>query len=357
VGFSVRPAVAYAALDAGVAPALLGVLSASYALAPLVLALPVGRMVDRMGERPALLGGAVLMAASCLVLMGGTGRPAWLIAGLVLAGISHLLCIIGEQTAVARMSSGSSDNRFAAYTFATSLGQAVGPLLLSLGDGTPFTLTPVLVAALALSAVLLVTSFFIGSGAPPATERAAGAVMKLLRDKQIRRTIIVSGIVLAAVDITLVYLPALGREVGLSASFIGWVLAVRALSSMAVRLATGIVVRLLGRRVVLMTGLSGAAAGLMLVALWPQPVVLLSAAVLLGAGLGIAQPVTMAMVADAAPTGQHATAMTLRLLANRVGVVVLPVTVGAVAASLGAVGVLAATAAVLCVGCAVSARR
>lgn len=47
--FAVRPTVSYAALDAGVAPALLGMLSACYAFAPLLLALPAGRLADRLG--------------------------------------------------------------------------------------------------------------------------------------------------------------------------------------------------------------------------------------------------------------------------------------------------------------------
>ncbi|MET0899207.1 MAG: MFS transporter [Mycobacterium sp.] len=357
VGFSVRPAVAYAALDAGVAPALLGALSASYALAPLILALPVGRLVDRVGERPVLIGGGVLMAAACGVLMAGAQRPIWLIVGLMLAGISHLLCVVGEQTAVAGMSSGSSDNRFAAYTFASSLGQVVGPLLLALGDATPFALMPVMSGALALSGLILLTSFFIGSGPHATDARPAGVAINLLRNKQIRAAIITSGIVMAAVDITLIYLPALGREVGLSVAFVGWVLAVRAMSSMAVRVVTGTMVRVLGRRAVLLSGMAASAVALVAVAGWPNQPVLLVAAVVLGAGLGVCQPVTMATVADMAPVGQRGTAMTLRLLANRLGVVVLPVSVGAAAAGLGAAGVLGATAVVLCVGCVVSVRR
>jgi MFS family permease len=356
-GLSVRPAVAYAALDAGVTPALLGVLSASYAIAPLILALPVGRVVDRVGERSVLIAGAVLAAAACGVLMGGAGHPAVLIAGLMLAGVSHLLCVVGEQTAVANMAQGSSDSRFAAYTFASSLGQAVGPLLLVLGGGTPFALVPVLLAALGLAAIMLATSFFIGTGTGKSSGERADGVLNLLRDRTVRGAVITSGIVMAVVDITVIYLPAVGREAGLTAAFVGMVLAVRAVASMAVRLVTGWVVRVFGRRPVLVAGMLMSAVALLAAAVWPLPVVLLVSAVVLGAGLGVAQPVTMATVADSAPLGRRGSAMTLRLLANRLGVVVLPVSVGAAAASLGAAGVLGATAILLCAGCAAAIRR
>lgn len=357
VGFSLRPAVAYAALDAGVAPALLGALSASYALAPLFLALPVGRAVDRLGERLPLIAGGVLMATSCVVLLSGSAHAVWLIVGLVLAGVSHLLCVIGEQTSVAQMSSGSSDSRFGSYTLASSSGQAVGPLFLGLGDGARFEPAPVLIASLTLSGFILLTSLFIGTRNTGTADAPTGVASSLLRDNGFRRAIIVSGIVMAAVDITLVYLPALGREVGLSAAFIGWVLALRAVSSMAVRSVTGRAVRRLGRRLVLVAGIGAAAVSLITLSIWPQPTVLLVGAVLLGAGLGVGQPVTMAIVADLAPPGQRGTAMTLRLMGNRLGVVVLPVSVGAVAAGAGAGGVLATTAALLCASCIVSARR
>ncbi|MDG4668155.1 MFS transporter [Mycobacterium sp. 236(2023)] len=357
IGFSVRPAISYAALDAGVAPALLGLLSASYAIAPLLLALPVGRLVDRVGEKPVLIGGAVVAALSCGVLLAGTHQPAWLIVGLMLAGVGHLLCVIGEQTAVANMGGSSADSRFAAYTFASSLGQAVGPLLLTVGDGTAAGIRPVLLAALGLSVVLFGTSFLIGGRRQSAGEQAPVSVGSLLRDRSLRRAVVVSGIVMAAVDITLVYLPALGHEAGFSPAFVGWVLALRAVTSMAVRLVTGPLVNALGRRRMLIIGMSASASALIAVANWHSHLVLLVSAVVLGAGLGVCQPITMAAVSDLAPSNQRGTAMTLRLLGNRIGVVVLPGSIGLVAASAGASGVLGATAALLVVGCAVWMQR
>jgi MFS family permease len=60
---------------------------------------------------------------------------------------------------------------------------------------------------------------------------------------------------MAAVYMTLVSLPALGRPAGLTATFVGWVLAVRAVASMAVRSVTGRLVRPVGRQPVLLTGM------------------------------------------------------------------------------------------------------
>jgi MFS transporter len=156
--FAVRPTVSYAALDSGVAPALLGLLSACYAFAPLLLALPAGRLADRLGVRPVLLIGGVALSASCALLLTMPHRVGWLAASLVLAGVGHLLCMTGGQTAVAKMATKTSDSRFGTYTFASSLGQAVGPLLLSVGVDTA-----VLLCALTLSGIAIVSGLAIES--------------------------------------------------------------------------------------------------------------------------------------------------------------------------------------------------
>ena len=71
--------------------------------------------------------------------------------------------------------------------------------------------------------------------------------------------------------------------------------------------------------------------------------------VLLGLGLGVGQPLTMSWLALSAPPGLRGRAMSLRLTGNRLGQVLIPSAVGAVAAGVGAAGVLWATAAGLAV--------
>ena len=61
----------------------------------------------------------------------------------------------------------------------------------------------------------------------------------------------------------------------------------------------------------------------------------------------IGQPLTMAWPANSAPPGLRGRAMSLRLNGNRLGQVVIPSAVGAIAASAGAAGVLWATAVAL----------
>ena len=64
VTFVLRPATSYRALELDVPASWLGVLSGSFALVPLLLALPAGHVVDRLGERRVMIAGGVLLCAS-----------------------------------------------------------------------------------------------------------------------------------------------------------------------------------------------------------------------------------------------------------------------------------------------------
>ena len=161
---------------------------------------------------------------------------------------------------------------------------------------------------------------------------------------------------LSAVDISLVYLPALGAERDVSAGTIGVLLAVRAGASMVSRLFLGRLVSVLGRPLLLTSSVGISALGMALVPI-PMPLVLLVALIAAtGLGLGAGQPLTMSWLADATPPGLRGRAMSLRLTGNRLGQVVVPTAAGVLAAGAGATGVLWITAAALGLAAVVSRR-
>lgn len=135
--FVLRPTSTYRALELGVPAAWLGVLSASFAIAPLVLAVPSGHAVDRFGERRVMLVGGVVLCVSAVAFALLGGGVAGLMAGSVLLGIGHLCSVVGQQALVANATPpGRYDSAFGYYTFAASLGQALGPGVILLFGGT-----------------------------------------------------------------------------------------------------------------------------------------------------------------------------------------------------------------------------
>jgi len=361
ITFVLRPTAIYRALELDVPTHWLGALGASFALVPLVLAVPTGLAADRWGERRVMLFGGLLTlaAAGCFIIVADSVRG--LLAASVLLGTGHLGSVVGQQSMVAnRTPSSSYDSAFGHYTFAASAGQAIGPGLILLFGGQaaiPDTRT-IFAWAAGLGVVLVAVSFLL----PPARgiARTAGAATGSVRSLLTRRGLVpaltVSCIVLSAVDISLVYLPALGAERDVSAGTIGVLLAVRAGASMVSRLFLGRLVSVLGRPLLLTSSVGISALGMALVPI-PMPLVLLVALIAAtGLGLGAGQPLTMSWLADATPPGLRGRAMSLRLTGNRLGQVVVPTAAGVLAAGAGATGVLWITAAALGLAAVVSRR-
>lgn len=351
VTFVLRPATSYRALELDVPASWLGVLSGSFALVPLVLALPAGYVVDRVGERRVVIAGGLLMCGAAAVFLAVGGSVAGLVAGSVVLGTGHLCAVVGQQSLVANSTAaGRMDTAFGHYTFAASVGQAAGPLLIAVFGGTqaiPAT-TPIFQGATLVAALLFVCSFVLPRGTVarrPTADTDRGGVGTLLRLPGVFRALLTSCVVLAAVDISLVYLPALGAERGIASGVVGVLLGLRAAASMISRLVLGRLTRRFGRKRVLIASTVTSAVGLAFAAA-PVPVwALVLTVTVAGFGLGVGQPLTMSWLAESAPPGMRGRAMSLRLTGNRAGQVVVPGAVGLVAAGLGAAGVLWVTAA------------
>ncbi|BCW64614.1 MFS transporter [Arthrobacter sp. StoSoilB22] len=351
VTFLVRPATTYRALELDVPGFALGLLAASYAVFPLLLALPIGGLVDRLGERRLMaIGAAVVLGCSAFLLFWGSSVPA-LVAGTALLGAGQLACVVGQQAVVANNAASSRlDSAFGYLTFAASLGQALGPLAISVVGGAsvrPNT-QAIFVLATAMSSVLFLTTFVISSNVSKGRRTAKGgpkgSAVALLRTPGVVRALATSATVLAVVDLTVVYLPALGAERGLTAATVGLMLTVRALFSMVSRLGLGSMSRKLGRMKLLVLSLAISTVALGVAAI-PMPEWLLFIVMaFLGLGLGIGQPLTMSWLSAQAPEGQRGRALALRLAGNRIGQVVLPSAIGVVAVGLGAAGVFLASA-------------
>ncbi|HEX6148933.1 MFS transporter [Nocardioides sp.] len=349
--FLARPTASYRAIELDVPTALLGLLVASFAFVPLLVAMPAGDLADRYGESRVMLTGTLVIAGAMTLFVVAGDTFGMLLLGTLLLGTGHLMCAVGQHAMVANLvPSGRLDDAFGYYTFAGSVGQAAGPALLGL-IGSGAALPPshdVFVVCLGISIVLVVVTTLARrttqTGVAPRADRTVAA---LLRTPGLPRALVVSSVVLAAMDITLVYLPALGAEHGLSVGAVSGLLTARAVATMVARLFTGALTARLGRRLLMVLSIGASGVATALVPL-PVPLALTGVAiVVMGFGLGVCQPATLAWLAEIAPVGARGRVMSLRLVGNRFGQVVLPTGIGLVAAGLGAAGVLGLTGASL----------
>ena len=350
--FLLRPAGSYQALAIQAPASLLGLIGAGFALVPVLLALPVGRLVNRLGERRLMLAGSLVTVAASLVFLFGSGSMIGLLLANAILGAGHLGCVISHQALVASGSAASRlDTMFGYYTFSASLGQAVGPLLISTLAGSavqPETARMFLAGTVMSAALVLLAGFAVPAAAGPGRSLAlgedAGRITQLLRTPGLLRALATSAVIVSAVDLIVVYLPAFGAEQGLSAGLVGVLLTVRALFSMTSRVLLGRMSSAFGRTRLMVASILVSAAALGAVTI-PMPVWgLLIVLAAMGLGLGIGQPLTISWLIEQTPPRQRGVALSLRLAGNRIGQLSVPSVMGLLAAGLGAVGVLTATA-------------
>lgn len=354
-----RPAAAYEALELGASPGMLGLVAASFTFLPMFLALHVGRATDDGHGGPVLAAGSVLiLVAACGLVLGPTSLMLLLLWNVVL-GFGHLLGIIGEQSMVARGASSGFERNFGLYTFATSAGQAAGPLVIAAFGGA--RLVPdtgsLFIAVLALSVLLLGTTLPLArQGQAPASTGSITDGPTTIRGALVipprsRRTmagmILVSLAFTGALDMTSVYLPALGVERDIPVGFIGVLLAARACATMLVRLLLSALVSRWGRRRLMISCTVLGAVSVGALAL-PLPLWAMSLAMIgVGFAFGLSQPLTMTIITLAAPPGTRGTWLALRMAGNRVGQTAIPAVVGLLALTVGVASVFAATAVLL----------
>jgi MFS family permease len=350
--FLLRPAGSYQALAIQAPASLLGLIGAGFALVPVLLALPVGRLVNRLGERRLMLAGSLVTVAASLVFLFGSGSITGLLLANAILGAGHLGCVISHQTLVANGSAASRlDTMFGYYTFSASLGQAVGPLLISTLAGSavqPETARMFLAGTVMSAALVLLAGFTVPAAADHGRSLAfgedAGRITHLLRTHGLLRALATSAVIVSAVDLIVVYLPAFGAEQGLSAGLVGVLLTVRALFSMVSRVLLGRMSSAFGRTRLMVASILVSAGALGAVTI-PMPVwglfIVLAA---MGLGLGIGQPLTISWLIEQTPPRQRGVALSLRLGGNRIGQLSVPSVMGLLAAGLGAAGVLTATA-------------
>lgn len=216
----VRLAAPLLALRDGRSEWTVGVLLALFAVAPIVAALPAGRLVDRRGyHRP--------MALAVALVVAGTATAA-VSQHLVALGIAALLCgaganvgLIAIQRSAGRLA-GSSTERVRVFSWlglAPALANVVGPVLAGvLIDATGFAGAFAVLALLPL--VSLLAARHVPREAPPAVvpEPSGGGsgarAFDLLMRPGMRRLLLINWLVSASWDVHHFLVPVLGHERG-----------------------------------------------------------------------------------------------------------------------------------------------
>lgn len=315
-----------------------GILIALFALFPMLLAVKMGRIIDRVGIAKPIMLGCLLMATGCAIPSLIPGLPVLYLAVLMI-GTGFLAVHISVQHAVGAMSDTASTSiNFSRLALGYSISSFIGPVIAGfvidhLRHGIAYAIAAGC-ALLSLGLAMHANLHRVRTGTH-AARAASGGVMELLRNDDMRRIYVVSVLLGSAWDLFVFVMPIHGSRLGFSASTIGLILGCFSGATIIVRLAMQWLVRRYSEWQILTSALLLA---LFCYALFPfmtDPVPIMLVTALLGLALGSSQPNILALLHHASPAGRAAEAVGIRVTISNASQVALPLAFGAAGAALG----------------------
>jgi MFS family permease len=345
-----KVAVSLYALELGAGALAVGVLAALFAAFPLLLAVHAGRVSDRIGVRYPMVLGAATMSLALAIPALAPGLHALFLCPALL-GLGHIFFHVSVHNLVGALGTEAERTRnFATFSLGSSVAAFIGPTLAGFGIELAGYRTALLTLA-AFPLVPAVTIFLFRNLVPAGSEQEkeprAKRALDLLAIPALRRTLILSGVALTGIELFAFYLPIYGRSIGLAPSAIGMILSCYAVAGFIVRTLLHRLARRFGEVGVLTASLLVAALAYAALPVLADGLLLALAAFLLGLALGSAQPLTITLTYSHAPKGRSGEALGLRIMANKVTQIGVPIAFGGMGAALGATPVFLATGAFL----------
>ena len=333
------------ALERGASAPLVGLIVASGHLVPALVAVRIGRFVDQVGTHRLLLIGAwgIVLVPFLVVASPTLGVLA---LAQVATGFFHVCLTVASQALVADIGTGGShDRNFAWYSTGLSIGQLIGPLAAGvLGDAFGLRLgfgalaVPALVSLACVLRMLRAPSLGHDAAdrARASTQHGVIAQTPLLAPTAMQLAVLSSCAILIAISTRQAFLPQYMVGLDFTATSVGLVLSLRAVSSVAVRpLMPQIVRRFRGRASALAAMVFLVALGVGLLGSGATLGALAALSLLSGIGTGVGLPLSIVTIASHVPAAERGTALAVRLTINRFAQLVAPVVIGVLVTLVG----------------------
>ncbi len=321
-----------------------GLLLALFALAPVLTAMPAGRLADRLGyHQPVYLAVALAVAGGLLAVLStwlnGPLRFATLCLAAMAAGAGANigLLVIQRTAGLAARDNTERVRIFSWLGVAPSFSNVIGPVAAGfMIDAQGFRAAYILLLLMPLATLLSARLVPYLAPAGAAEVPAGRSAWDLLRSPGLKRLLAVNWLLSMCWDVHTFAVPILGHQRGFNASTIGLILGTFTLSVTAIRLALPLVAHRLNQVTVLRSAMVGTGLIFCLYPLAPNPWLMGGCAVLLGITLGSVQPMVMSMLHQVTPDQRHGEALAFRSMALNASSTLMPLIFGATGAVLGA---------------------
>ena len=348
----VRITTSYRAVELNLSIVWLGLIAATFAICPILIAVRVGRQIDRGYDAQTTWLGAAIFAVACGSFTFASSPVALLVASAVM-GTGHIMLMASQQMLCVRAAGPRSlESVFGNYMVAGAIGQGVGPYVVGWVGGTasvpPTQLLFIVGAVVAALTCALALTIRPGPNKPLAVgDSEIVPVGQIVRIPGLVGVVLAGVILVSASDIIVIYVPLLGAERNIDVHAVGLLLTVRAAFSMVARLFYARMVAMFGRWSLMIASTFCCALSYAAFAA-PLPLWAMHMAIaVMGFSFGLATTLSITIVVDMTSVSARGTTNSLRIMSNRAGQFVLPAAAGLVAAATGLSGLFLALAAAI----------
>ncbi len=330
----------------GVSAAMVGLLISSFGIARIPINVPVGALAERIGRRPLLVAGPLLIAASA-VLSGMATSFGQMIVFRLLQGIGSAFQMTAGMIVVADISTPKDRGRtMSTYQGALLLGVGVGPIIGGLlGEQFGYRMPFFVYGALALCAAAW--AFFVvpetrslpatdDAGNPVSPQKSAATLPRpsgfsLLRNRNFLLISLVSlAIFFTRSGTQNTILPLLGSDrLGIGPAKLGYAFTAIAVINFLTISVSGILCDRYGRKTAIVPSCILCGLAVISYALGHTYLHFIASSLLLGLGTGVGGPAPAAYVSDLDLPGGRGLTMGVFRTVSDVGMVLGPILLGA----------------------------
>jgi MFS family permease len=324
----------------GAGPLMIGVIVGMFSFFALFLALPMGRLVDRLGVKRILIYGVCCKILSAIMLMGAESLLDLILAQIG-SGFAFLLHVVGCQAYISNLDARTHVERgFGQLSLWAAIGQTMGPVvggLMVAHAGYPLAFGACLIISLLGLAVLKFAEdpLDIADRSRQSAATNSDRVLSLISEPKIRFVLLFSFSVIFAINLRSSFLPVFLRSQSLSEDQIGIIIGLLSAMAILIRLFFGWLCAKFSRKDLLLLSSGLVGLGTLVIPLLPSISGVSFAVMLLGLGFGVTQPLTMLMVSDLRPAGTAGLVMGLRFTLIMLATLVSPVALGFLVRSYG----------------------
>jgi MFS family permease len=338
----IKPIVSLYAYSLGITPQEISMIVASSAICPALLALQIGKWVDQIGTRPMVIIGNVLYLFSLLISVMVPSFFLFLIQ-LALAGIATTCIMLALQKRIGSLG-GDINRTVANYSLFGSVGSMIGPTISSfLYDYYGyhiFIFFNMLLIVIALCSEMGIRNLDgkntqITVKNQQANLQGSESIWVLIRNRDIRNAIIIGGLIFSYRELFTVYFPLLAHNMDISPMITGILLSFSGLAMLVIRFTQTSLVRSFGRMRILTWSLFATGIIYLVTPFSPWIVLLFVLVGVLGAGLGLAQPLSTAALLEGTIPEHRGEVLGVQMMMNRVSQFAIPAIFGGLGGLIG----------------------